>query len=189
MQPPWLVAGLGNPGRRYEKTRHNAGARAAEQLASSLGLKLKPSKLRALVAETQTEGTRLIIARPHTYMNESGESIHPLTRYYNVEPGHLIVIHDDIDLPVAALKLKFGGSTAGNHGLDSIVDSLKTKDFYRIRIGVGRPPIKDENIDYLLDRMPKSAAAELAPTEESAAEAALSIIHEGLDTAANKFNS
>jgi PTH1 family peptidyl-tRNA hydrolase len=185
----WLIAGLGNPGRRYEKTRHNAGARAARHLASTFGLKLKPSKLHALVAETQNDDSRLIIACPQTYMNESGESLRPLTHKYRISPDHLIIIHDDIDLPPAVLRVKFGGSTAGNHGLDSIVVSLQTKDFYRVKIGVGRPPVKEENVDYLLDRMPKPVLAELASAEQSAAQAALSIIQEGLDRAASKFNS
>src|SRR5688572_22832853 len=128
MLESWLVVGLGNPDRRYESTRHNAGARAVAALAKKLGVKLELSKHRALLGDGRWQGRRILVARPTTYMNESGLAVSPLCRWYKLDPENLIVLHDEIDLATGALRLKFGGSTAGNHGLDSIVEHLGTRD-------------------------------------------------------------
>jgi PTH1 family peptidyl-tRNA hydrolase len=185
----WLVVGLGNPGREYEHSRHNAGARAVESLAGRLGTHLRRSKFRALVGETRTEGVPLKLAFPTTFMNDSGQAVAPLARWYKIEPDHLIVVHDELDLPVGQLRLKKGGGTAGHHGLDSIVGSLGTKDFYRVRIGVGKPGHTGETVNWVLDRLPKGEAEALRLAEEEAGDAAVSIIHEGLDRAMNRHNT
>jgi len=188
-EPAWLVVGLGNPGRAYEHSRHNAGARAAEILARRLGAKLSRSKFRALVGEGRSEGVPVKIAFPTTFMNDSGQAVAPLARWHKIDPDHLIVVHDELDLPVGQLRLKKGGGTAGHHGLDSIVGSLGTKDFYRVRIGVGKPGHTGETVDWVLDRLPKGDAEALRLAEEEAGDAALSIIHEGLDRAMNRHNT
>jgi PTH1 family peptidyl-tRNA hydrolase len=185
----WLVVGLGNPGREYEHSRHNAGARAVESLAGRLGTRLSRSKFRALVGEARTDGVPLKLAFPTTFMNDSGQAVAPLARWHKIGPDHLIVVHDELDLPVGQLRLKKGGGTAGHHGLDSIVASLGTKDFYRVRIGVGKPGHTGETINWVLDRLPKGDAEALRLAEEEAGDAALSIIHEGLDRAMNRHNT
>ena len=189
MDPAWLVVGLGNPGRDYEHSRHNAGARAAEALAQRLDSRMGRSKFRALVAEGRTDGVPLRIARPTTFMNDSGQAVAPLARWYKIDPDHLIVLHDELDLPVGQLRLKKGGGTAGHHGLDSIVGSLGTRDFYRVRLGVGKPGHAGETVNWVLDRLPRADAEALSAAEAEAGDAALAIIHEGLDRAMNRFNT
>jgi PTH1 family peptidyl-tRNA hydrolase len=189
MDPAWLIVGLGNPGRTYERTRHNAGARSVEILAGRLGTRMGRSKFPALMAETRLpDGTPLKIARPTTYMNDSGQAVQPLARFYKVDPDHLIVVHDELDLPVGQLRLKKGGGTAGHHGLDSIAGLLGTKDFYRVRIGVGKPHSADQTINWVLEKLPKEAEQTLARAEDEAADAALAIITDGLGPAMTRYN-
>jgi PTH1 family peptidyl-tRNA hydrolase len=188
-ESPWLVVGLGNPGREYEHSRHNAGARAVESLAGRLGTRLSRSKFRALVGQARTDGVPLKIAFPTTFMNDSGQAVASLARWHKIDPDHLIVVHDELDLPVGQLRLKKGGGTAGHHGLDSIVRSLATLDFYRVRSGVGKPGHTGETVNWVLDRLPKDDAEALRAAEEEAGDAALSIIHEGLDRAMNRHNT
>ena len=186
---PWLIVGLGNPGRDYERSRHNAGARAVASLAGRLGTQLRRSKFRALVGEARTDGVAVKLAFPTTFMNDSGQAVAPLARWYRIDPDHLIVVHDELDLAVGQLRLKKGGGTAGHHGLDSIVGSLGTSDFYRVRIGIGKPGHTGETVNWVLDRLPKDAAEALRHAEGEAGDAALSIIHEGLDRAMNRHNT
>lgn len=187
MGDPWLAVGLGNPGKQYERTRHNAGARAVELLATGLGVKLRASKQAALVADARTGEVRILLARPTTFMNESGRAVGALIKWFKVPIDQLIVLHDDIDLTTAALRLKKGGGTAGHHGLDSIVSAIGSSGFYRIRIGVGRTRIP-ETPDRVLESISKQEAEALAAAEAEAAEAVLSIVHEGLDRAMSSFN-
>lgn len=189
MEDCWLAVGLGNPGVGYELTRHNAGARAVEALAERLGTRLRLGRIRAFTAEARVDATGLVLARPTTFMNESGQAVAPLVRRHRVDPGRLIVVHDDIDLQPAVLRLKLGGGTAGHHGLDSIVSALGTREFYRVRIGVGRPPGPGDPAEWVLKRMTKPAAADLAAAEEAAGEAVLAIIQDGMDRAMNRFNT
>jgi PTH1 family peptidyl-tRNA hydrolase len=184
----WLAVGLGNPGKTYERTRHNAGARAAERLAERLGVKLRPSKAPALVGEGSIEGERVVVARPTTFMNESGLAVRALMESLKLDPSRLIVLHDDIDLQAGRLRLKRGGGDAGHHGLESIVSSLGTGDFFRVRIGVGRPEGPQDPADWVLEPMSQTAAKELALAEAEAAEGALAIIREGLERAKSRFN-
>jgi PTH1 family peptidyl-tRNA hydrolase len=184
----WLAVGLGNPGKTYERTRHNAGARAAERLAERLGVKLRPSKAPALVGEGSIEGERVVVARPTTFMNESGRAVRALMESLKLDPSRLIVLHDDIDLQAGKLRLKRGGGDAGHHGLESIVSSLGTGDFFRVRIGVGRPEGPQDPADWVLEPMSQTAAKELSLAEAEAAEGALAIIREGLERAKSRFN-
>jgi peptidyl-tRNA hydrolase, PTH1 family len=186
----WLAVGLGNPGLRYQRSRHNAGRRAIERLAATLGSKLRSSRVPAEVAETKTDGIRLLLARPATYMNDSGRALAALVHYYRIHPEELIVVHDDVDLPVGVLRVKRGGGSAGHHGIDSITEALGTKDFFRIRVGVGRP-VTDELVppDFLLHPMSRREATYLGEAESRAAEAVLALVHEGLERTMNRFNT
>ncbi|HWD08981.1 MAG TPA: aminoacyl-tRNA hydrolase [Actinomycetota bacterium] len=189
MDTAWLIVGLGNPGRSYERTRHNAGARAVEALATRLGTRLGRSKFRALLAETVVDGVPVKLALPTTYMNNSGQAVQALARFYKIEPDHLIVVQDEIDLPLGQLRLKKGGGTAGHHGLDSIAELLATKDFYRVRIGVGKPRSTDQTVNWVLDQLPKAAEEALSIAEAEAGDAALAIIAEGLGPAMTRYNT
>lgn len=184
----WLAVGLGNPGDSYHRTRHNAGARAVERLAAQLGVKLRTSKAEALVADVRSDESRILVARPTTWMNESGRAVASLIRWFKVDPGNLIVLHDDIDLKPAALRLKKGGGTAGHHGLESIVAAIGTQDFYRIRIGVGRTRIP-ETPGRVLEKVGKGEAEVMDVAEAEAADAVLAIINDGLERAMNRYNT
>jgi PTH1 family peptidyl-tRNA hydrolase len=184
----WMAVGLGNPGRRYERTRHNAGARCVEFLAKRLSAKFRRSKTSAVVADAVTDGIRLLLARPTTFMNESGPAVASLMRWFEVEAGRLILVYDDIDVKAETLRLRYDGGTAGHNGLESVVRALGSGDFYRVRIGVGRPDGSRDPADWVLDKMGKKEAQELSVTEAEAADAVLSIIHEGLERAMNRFN-
>ena len=138
----WLIVGLGNPGKEYELTRHNVGAEAVNLLADRHGAKLRNHKERALVDEVRMGEQRVALAIPTTYMNDSGDSLRRLVKRFGVEPEQVIVIHDELDLPVAQLRMKVGGGVAGHNGLRSIKSHLHSDKFLRIRIGVGKPASK-----------------------------------------------
>lgn len=185
----WAAVGLGNPGTRYEYTRHNAGARAAQRLAEILGARLRPSKGSVLIGEARSVDARLLVGRPTTYMNESGRAVSFLVRWFKLDAGRLIVVHDDIDLQAGALRLKRGGGSGGHRGIESIVTALGTNDFYRVRIGVGRPDLMRDPADWVLEPMARAAADELAHAEAAAGEAVLAIVEDGLELAMNRFNT
>lgn len=186
----WLLVGLGNPGTKYEYTRHNAGARAVEKLARKFGVKMRSTRSVAHLGEVNDEGVRLLLARPSTYMNESGRAVAVLAKLKQVSPENIIVMHDEIDLPAGALKVKIGGGSAGNKGIESVARSLGTKDFYRVRIGVGRPPNPfQQAAGFVLEPLSKEAALELFALEHRAGEAALSLVHDGLEATMNRFNT
>jgi peptidyl-tRNA hydrolase, PTH1 family len=183
------VAGLGNPGSRYADTRHNVGARAVQRLAERLGTRLRKVRFVPIEAgEGVVDGERVWLARPQTFMNESGPSIASLARKRGVEADRVIVVHDEIDLPFGSLKVKRGGSTAGHRGLDSVARSLRTKDFLRIRIGVGRPPGRREAADHVLGSFSKAEREEAEVVIEDAADAVASLIRDGLPTAQDRHN-
>ncbi|MGH2689878.1 MAG: aminoacyl-tRNA hydrolase [Actinomycetota bacterium] len=190
MDDLWVVVGLGNPGERYARTRHNAGARALARLAGELGVRLRAWKGQALVGEGRHDGKRLVLAVPATYMNESGRAVGALKRWYKVPPERIVVVHDEIDLPAGTLRLKIGGGSAGNRGVESVVENLGTKDFHRVRIGVGRPASSHQDAaDWVLEPMSSKAAEELEAVEARAAEAVLELVGSGPDRAMNRFNS
>lgn len=187
---PWLVVGLGNPGTRYAGTRHNAGKRVVELLASRLSVKLRSSRVLARVGEAHVNGTRLVLACPSTYMNESGRSVAGLLRLKGIAPDRLIVVHDEIDLPAGALRVKFGGGAAGHRGVNSVAGALGILDFYRVRIGVGRPvnPLQEPS-SFVLEPISRADAPVLIDVEKRAAEAVLSLVREGLQPTMNRYNS
>lgn len=186
-----MVVGLGNPGPDYEGTRHNLGADVVDLLANRYGVKLRKGKERALVGEIRTRGRFLVVAFPLTYVNLSGESVARLIRRYGIEhdPSRLVVVHDELDLPTARVKVKAGGGTAGHNGLESIRSHIHTGAFPRVRIGIGKPPGRLLGADYVLRRPPKPERIDLDVAVEVAADAVECILDEGVDVAMNRFNS
>jgi PTH1 family peptidyl-tRNA hydrolase len=183
-----LVIGLGNPGEEYARTKHNVGAEVVEILAQRHGGKLRKGKERALADEVHIGDRRVALAIPLTYMNDSGESVRLLVRRYGVEPAQLVVVHDELDLPLAVLRVKSGGGLAGHNGLRSIKSHLHTDGFQRIRIGVGKPTSKEQGADHVLSKFPKRARAEVDVTVQEAADAVELIASEGIDAAMNRYN-
>jgi PTH1 family peptidyl-tRNA hydrolase len=185
-----LVVGLGNPGRDYVGTRHNVGADVVERLAARHGGSLRRSKERALSDEVRIEGQRVALAFPQTYMNLSGESVALLVRRHGItDPERLVGVHDELDLPRGRIKLKRGGGLAGHNGLRSITSHLHTDGFLRVRIGIGKPPGKQQGADHVLRRLPKSVRSELDVTVEEAADAVEAILADGIDAAMNHYNT
>jgi PTH1 family peptidyl-tRNA hydrolase len=185
----WLVVGLGNPGERYASTRHNIGARVVERLAEQLGVRFRKARfLPLLVAEAKVDGERVWLVRPMTFMNISGPPVASFARRHRIGPDRIVVCQDEIDLAFGSLRLKQGGSTAGHRGLDSLSQALRTKDFSRVRLGVGRPPGRKEAADHVLDTFAKREREDVELLIEDAADAVLTLIHEGLASAQDRFN-
>jgi peptidyl-tRNA hydrolase, PTH1 family len=185
----WLVVGLGNPGPKYAETRHNIGARVVERMAERLGERFRKVRFIPLEAgEATSDGERLFLIRPQTFMNVSGPPVASFARRRRVAVDRIVVCHDEIDLPLGALKLKRGGSTAGHRGLDSLVEALHGPGFYRVRLGVGRPRGRREAADHVLDRFAKSEREQVELLVEEAADAVLVLVKEGLAAAQDRFN-
>jgi len=189
----WLIVGLGNPGEKYARTRHNVGEEAVRLLAERRGVVLKGGRDNALVAQTRFPGPdgdeRVVLAFPITFMNESGQAVSSLVRRYRIEsPEQIIVIQDELDLPPGELKLKAGGGLAGHNGLRSITQHLKSQDYLRIRIGVGKPDHKDVGRGHVLSKVPKAERELLDVRVADAADAAEMIIARGVDAAMQSYN-
>jgi PTH1 family peptidyl-tRNA hydrolase len=182
------VIGLGNPGPRYEGTRHNIGAIVLVELLNRTGARLKSHKSGCLVAETRLAGQSAVLARPTSYMNESGRPVASLVRYFKISTDHLVVIHDELDVPFGEVRVKLGGGTAGHNGLNSIVPHLG-KDFVRIRVGVSRPRGRQDPADYVLSDFSSSERKELPFIVDRAADAVEAVIEEGLERAMNEINT
>jgi peptidyl-tRNA hydrolase, PTH1 family len=189
MPDPWLLAGLGNPGEEYARTRHNVGAMVSQRLADRLGARFKKVRMLPLfVAEARHGDTPLLLTAPGTFMNMSGPPIASLARKRGIPVDRVIACHDEIDLPFGALRIKRGGSTAGHHGLDSLVEGLRSADFYRVRIGIGRPAGRWENMDFVLGPFSKREQEEVGVLIEDAADAALCLIDEGVAVTQARYN-
>lgn len=186
----WLVVGLGNPGKEYEHTRHNAGADAIAILAARHGAKLKAStKEKALVDVARINGQRVVLAFPVTYMNESGQSVSLLAKRHNVDDiTRIVIVHDELDLEVGRVKLKEGGGLAGNNGLKSVKQHMHTDEFLRVRIGIGKPPGKQQGANHVLKKPSKAEAESLAVAIEEAADAVELIVAQGMAAAMNSVN-
>jgi peptidyl-tRNA hydrolase, PTH1 family len=183
-----LVVGLGNPGDEYRGSRHNVGADVVELLAQRHGARLRKRKERALVDEVTIDGRRVALAIPLTYVNDSGLAVRALARRFGVQPEQVVIVHDELDLPVSQLKVKSGGGLAGHNGLRSIVAHLHSQGFQRVRIGVGKPVSKERGADHVLNRFGRRERADVDVTVEQAADAVEAIISDGVDTAMNRFN-
>jgi len=185
---PWLVIGLGNPDDEYAGTRHNAGAMVVARLAERAGAKLKRSRNRAQVAEIRDGDERVVLARPTSYVNESGGPASLLARWYKTPLERIIVVHDEIDLAAGKLQIRRGGGTAGHNGVKDIVKALGSPEFLRVRIGVGRPPGRQDPADYVLEPVPKRQAEDFAVLLERAADATLDLAHMPLERAQDRHN-
>jgi peptidyl-tRNA hydrolase, PTH1 family len=185
-----LVVGLGNPGAEYARTRHNVGAEVVELLAKRHGGSLKKGRDQALVGDVRIGGRRVELAIPITYMNESGQAVGQLVRRYQVGLDQLVIVQDELDLPPAVLRVKVGGGLAGHNGLRSIVAHLKSQDFLRVRIGVGKPPGgPTRGADHVLRRFSKAEREQMDVTVEEAADAVECIVTDGVDVAMNRYNT
>jgi PTH1 family peptidyl-tRNA hydrolase len=188
LSEPWLVAGLGNPGEHYASTRHNAGAMVVTELCSRFGARLKKVRMvSVLAAEVRHQDIPVFLVTPATFMNECGPPIASFARKRGVPVERVVACHDDIDLPFGALRIKRGGSTAGHHGLDSMVGAFHSADFYRVRLGVGRPRGRWENVDFLLEPFAKREADDVAVMVQEAADAVLSLLADGLSVTRSRY--
>jgi PTH1 family peptidyl-tRNA hydrolase len=186
----WLILGLGNPGRRYERTRHNVGEEAVRLLAERLGDTLRTGKNDAAVAETRIDETRVVLAVPLTFMNESGRAAASLAKRFKfADPERIIVVHDELDLEPGVVRVKAGGGLAGHNGLRSITSALSTQDYLRIRIGVGKPPSAARGADHVLSRIPAREREVLDVSVEIAADAISSIVTRGAAETMQDINS
>jgi PTH1 family peptidyl-tRNA hydrolase len=185
-----LVVGLGNPGAEYAHTRHNVGFDVIELLASRHDGRLRKSKELALVDEVRIDGRRVALAQPQTYMNESGQSVVKLVRRFGIDDlERLVIVHDELDLPLGRMKVKVGGGLAGHNGLRSVRAHLHSEAFVRVRIGVGKPPSKEQGADHVLRNPSKHDRATLDEMIERAADAVEAILAEGPEAAMTRFNA
>jgi PTH1 family peptidyl-tRNA hydrolase len=196
----WVVAGLGNPGEEYSRSRHNSGFMTIDRIAKAKGVELRRRRFKGITAEITLAEKPAILVKPQTFYNLSGECISDLLGYFKISPNHLIVVHDELDLEAGRLRMKQGGGDAGNRGVRSIAESLGTTDFIRVRIGIGRPPgftiemepgrqpKTEENKDYLLRPMTAAERQALTPLLDRAAIAVEAIASDGLEAAMNRYN-
>ena len=184
----YLIAGLGNPTREYEKTRHNVGFEAIDILADKAGTTVTEKKHKALYGKGYIGGQKVILAKPQTYMNLSGESIREIADFYKIEPENIIILCDDINLSEGQLRIRLKGSAGGHNGLKNIISHLGTQEFPRIRNGGGEKPRGMDLADYVLGRFPKEQQAVMEEAYRDAAEAACMMIEDGADAAMNHYN-
>jgi PTH1 family peptidyl-tRNA hydrolase len=187
---PLLVVGLGNPGPDYAKTRHNLGFVVADILADRIGSGFKVHKRSgAEVATGRIAGRSVVLAKPRTYMNESGRQVGPLAKFYSVAPADVIILHDELDIDFGRIRLKFGGGVAGHNGLRSVSSALGTNDFQRVRIGVGRPPGRKSGATFVLENFTATERPEVPTICEQAADATELLIELGLEPAQNTVHA
>ena len=185
---PFLVVGLGNPGRDHKKNRHNVGFMVLDRLATELGVEFTRLQLKAMVTDVRFEGHRLILAKPQTYMNNSGQAAVPLARYYKINLDQFLVVHDDLDIPLGTLRMRPEGGAGGQKGMRSIIKHLGEGSFPRLRFGVGRPPGRMDPADYLLQNFSAAEVEILNETVDQAAQAVKAFVTEGIQTAMTRFN-
>ena len=184
----FLIVGLGNPGREYKDNRHNVGFMVVDRLTVRLGARMSRVQAKALVASVNYEGNKIILAKPQTYMNLSGQSIQSLARFYKLPLENMIVAHDDLDLPFGTIRIRPGGGPGGQKGVASTIERLGTKEFRRLRIGIGRPPGRMDPAAYVLQDFSKADQPLLSEILDRAVDATLEFVMHGLDSAMNKFN-
>ena len=185
----WMIVGLGNPGKEYEFTRHNVGFRATDLLAGLLMTKIDRLKFKALTRMVTVDGRKVLLVQPQTYMNASGAAVGALASYYKVKPERILVIFDDISLPPGRIRIRKDGSAGGHNGIKSLIQSLGSDQFPRIKVGVGAKPHPDYDLaDWVLSKFTANEEKELAPALENAAKAALLIMEQGTEKAASAYN-
>ena len=185
----WMLVGLGNPGREYEKTRHNVGFRVTDLVSGQLKTKIDRLKFQALTRLVNYNGMKVLLVQPQTYMNASGAAVSALASYYKVKPERILVIFDDISLPVGRIRVRKDGSAGGHNGIKSIIQSLGTAQFPRVKVGVGAKPHPDYDLaDWVLSKFSAQEEKDLAPALDHAAQAALMVLDQGTEKAASAFN-
>ena len=185
----WLIVGLGNPGREYERSRHNTGFRAIDLLADQLSCRIDRAKFQGLYGQTTYGGRKLMLLKPQTFMNLSGRSVLPLSAYFNIPPERIIVLFDDISLQPGRLRIRAEGSAGGHNGIKSIIAELGSQNFPRVKIGVGPKPYPDMDLaDWVLGSFSSEDEKAMAVSLKNAGDAALAIIDHGTQEAANRFN-
>ncbi|GAA4067369.1 aminoacyl-tRNA hydrolase [Microbacterium laevaniformans] len=191
MAETWLVVGLGNPGVRYESTRHNVGQMVIAELASRRGETLRAHKANARVAESwlRPGGAKLVLATPNSYMNVSGGPVSQLARFYDVPADRVVLVHDELDIPFDTVKLKTGGGHGGHNGIRDVAKALGTPDFPRVRVGIGRPPGRQDPADWVLDPFSSAERAALPVLVSEAADAVELLVGEGLLAAQQKHHA
>ncbi|MFI8593648.1 aminoacyl-tRNA hydrolase [Microbacterium sp. NPDC078428] len=191
MPHTWLVVGLGNPGPRYEKTRHNVGQMVLDELAARRGAVFRVHKANARAAETwlRPGADKLVLAKPNSFMNVSGGPAAGLARFFGVDPGRVVVVHDELDIPFDTIKLKSGGGHGGHNGVRDVAKALGTADFPRVRVGIGRPPGRQDPADWVLDPFGSAERATLAAHLSDAADAVETLIEHGLVAAQQRFHA
>ena len=187
--PTYLIAGLGNPGREYQTSRHNIGFMLVSHLAEKLGVTFTRVQSKALVTKSDNQGSKLILAKPQTYMNLSGQAVGSLVKFYKIQLDNLLVVYDDVDLPYGRIRMRPSGGSAGQKGMQSIINQLGTQEFPRMRLGIGRPPGSKGAASYVLRDFSGEDADFLPSILDRGVEAVLTYVHQGLDTAMNRFNS
>jgi peptidyl-tRNA hydrolase, PTH1 family len=185
---PWLVVGLGNPGPAYAGTRHNAGAMVADILADRVGGRFKSHRARADVVETRFGDQRVVLAKPRSYMNESGGAVVALRDFFKLPVERIVAVHDELDLGVGVLRLKLGGGDNGHNGLKSLRRSLGSGEFHRVRVGIGRPPGRQDPADWVLRDFSAAERKDLGLQLERAADAVETLLADGLPAAQNQYN-
>jgi len=185
----WLVVFLGNPGLKYEGTRHNAGFMTADALAKAQNAAINRARFKALTGTCELGGEKVLLMKPQTYMNLSGEAVREAVRFYKIPPEHVLVVSDEIALPIGKLRVRAKGSAGGHNGLKNIIACLGTEDFPRIRLGVGAPPHPDYDMaDWVLSSFKNQDAEDMAAAAKRAADAVVCYITQGADKAMNRFN-
>jgi PTH1 family peptidyl-tRNA hydrolase len=187
-QETYLIVGLGNPGREYRNTRHNMGFLAVDALIQKLGFSRSKVQNKAIINTGSLQGQKVILAKPQTYMNLSGQAVSGLVNFYKIPLNHLLVINDDVDIPFGTIRIRPGGGSAGQKGVGSIIEKLGTQEFARMRLGVGRPPGQMSTPDYVLQQFSKDEEEFLRNFLDKADLAVEEFILNGLDAAMNKFN-
>lgn len=190
MTDTWLIVGLGNPGAQYQGNRHNVGQMVLDELAGRMGAGFKTHKARAQVLEGRLGigGPRVVLAKPMSYMNVSGGPVSALANFYGIGPDHVVAVHDEIDIPFNTVKLKIGGGEGGHNGLRDISKALGTKEYLRVRVGVGRPPGRMDTADYVLRDFGTAELKELPFLLDESADAVESLLREGLTAAQQRFH-
>jgi len=183
-----IVVGLGNPGKRYERTRHNLGFLVVDRIAAARGISISAKKHQSLVGDWQVESEKVLLVKPQTYMNRAGDAVGALFRYFPVSVHDLVVVHDDLDLPFGKIRIRPRGSAAGHRGVLSIIEVLGDEGFFRVRMGIGRPPVGVDPTDYVLQAFSPEEVAQLEPIVSRAADGVETLLREGPRRAMEKFN-
>ena len=184
-----LVVGLGNPGKQYTQTKHNVGFLVVDELGKRVGIDISKDKFQSLCGEGFLQDNKLLLIKPQTYMNRSGDAVLSASNFYKIAPENIIVVHDEMDISLGRIMIRPGGGSAGNNGIKSVISNLGTKDFIRVRIGIGKPSERTDGANHVLSGFSKSESTTVEDSIQTASDAVLEIINNGLQSAMNKYNT